>query len=71
MYFVSDVGVCVSTLMMSKFYFTFNIGLLLSFYLPKKFDIAWIQGGITHQDFAGHKGTIRTGDVQVGSYQQH
>ncbi|XWS09306.1 hypothetical protein CRYUN_Cryun40dG0074200 [Craigia yunnanensis] len=23
-----------------------------------------IQGGITHQDFAGHKGTIHTGDVQ-------
>ncbi|KAG2720937.1 hypothetical protein I3843_02G045300 [Carya illinoinensis] len=23
-----------------------------------------LQGGITHQDFAGHKGTIRTGDVQ-------
>ena len=23
------------------------------------------QGGITHQDFAGHRGTIRTGDVQV------
>nr|TKR74833.1 pirin-like family protein [Populus alba] len=23
-----------------------------------------LQGGITHQDFAGHKGTIHTGDVQ-------
>ncbi|XP_061367653.1 pirin-like protein [Gastrolobium bilobum] len=23
-----------------------------------------LEGGITHQDFAGHKGTIRTGDVQ-------
>ncbi|XP_048333913.2 pirin-like protein [Ziziphus jujuba] len=23
-----------------------------------------LQGGMTHQDFAGHKGTIRTGDVQ-------
>ncbi|KAJ7979088.1 Pirin [Quillaja saponaria] len=23
-----------------------------------------LQGGITHQDFGGHKGTIRTGDVQ-------
>lgn len=23
------------------------------------------QGGITHQDFAGHKGTIGVGDVQV------
>ncbi|KAF5452041.1 hypothetical protein F2P56_027080 [Juglans regia] len=23
-----------------------------------------LQGGVTHQDFAGHKGTIRTGDVQ-------
>ncbi|XP_061348362.1 pirin-like protein [Gastrolobium bilobum] len=23
-----------------------------------------LQGGITHQDFAGHRGTIRTGDVQ-------
>ncbi|KAK4341479.1 hypothetical protein RND71_039980 [Anisodus tanguticus] len=24
-----------------------------------------LQGAFTHQDFAGHKGTIRTGDVQV------
>ncbi|ONI11142.1 hypothetical protein PRUPE_4G089400 [Prunus persica] len=23
-----------------------------------------LQGGITHQDFAGHKGTIWAGDVQ-------
>lgn len=23
------------------------------------------QGSFTHQDFAGHKGTIRPGDVQV------
>ena len=26
------------------------------------------QGGITHQDFAGHKGTIHTGDVQVKNF---
>lgn len=25
----------------------------------------WFQGAITHQDFAGHKGTIGPGDVQV------
>lgn len=24
-----------------------------------------LQGAFTHQDFAGHKGTIRTGDLQV------
>jgi hypothetical protein len=24
-----------------------------------------LQGAFTHQDFAGHKGTIRAGDVQV------
>jgi len=27
-----------------------------------------LQGAFTHQDFAGHKGTIRTGDVQVSLY---
>lgn len=26
------------------------------------------QGAFTHQDFAGHKGTIRTGDVQVKNW---
>lgn len=26
------------------------------------------QGAFTHQDFAGHKGTIRTGDVQVWEF---
>jgi len=26
-----------------------------------------LQGAFTHQDFAGHKGTIRAGDVQVSS----
>jgi hypothetical protein len=26
------------------------------------------QGSITHQDFAGHKGTIHTGDVQVKDF---
>jgi redox-sensitive bicupin YhaK (pirin superfamily) len=26
-----------------------------------------MQGAFTHQDFSGHKGTIRTGDVQVCS----
>ena len=36
------------------------------FFLIKYFK--WeFQGAITHQDFAGHKGTIRTGDVQVNS----
>lgn len=31
---------------------------------------AWLvkQGSFTHQDFAGHKGTIRPGDVQVINY---
>ncbi|KAJ6401293.1 hypothetical protein OIU84_016663 [Salix udensis] len=29
-----------------------------------------MQGGITHQDFAGHKGTIHTGDVQVKDFRR-
>jgi hypothetical protein len=32
------------------------------------FDYCGYQGGITHQDFAGHKGTIHTGDVQVKEF---
>jgi hypothetical protein len=30
--------------------------------------VSSIQGAFTHQDFAGHKGTIGTGDVQVLLY---
>jgi hypothetical protein len=29
------------------------------------FGLLGLQGAFTHQDFAGHKGTIRAGDVQV------
>jgi hypothetical protein len=27
-----------------------------------------LQGAFTHQDFAGHKGTIKAGDLQVGKF---
>ena len=64
----------VTYMLQVMFFFWYKTNLQIRFledwinFKKLMFDYCGYQGGITHQDFAGHKGTIHTGDVQVKEF---